>query len=1497
MGVPCLRMVLLMLATLPLAGTVAAATDWPAQRARFNELAASTDLESARRAFLDLLWQANGGLDHAAGSEAADFFRARVEDALRIAEAPADVARAWYYEAAWRQRLDADPAAVGAAWEQAASDALAAELLPTALWNHAQWLEGSRPAAALAVYRDLGGRFPDSEHTGPAAARIAAILQPELALRAPFAFLPETEAHIELHTRNIERVRLRVDRIADPPGYTTGASPVEPMPDPAPAASAATPAKAPVEAGLAVPPAEPAAAAPPATPANDPAKAPAEAGLAAPPAEPATAAPPPPPPAAVVEWAVEVDHAGDPHTGQARRLPMPAMLPPGFYRIRAQAGDLIAETTLLVSDLMLLTRLAPGSLAAWVVHAESGAPAPQATLSLCLRRAGAWRQVVAQADATGLAQFNWEADGDDALVLWAVRDGHVARWDPGPPPSAQPQPRLIGLDVAVPVLAPGGGNAWRVRFAPRPTGPVTSRVLDPEGRVVWEETAPSSRHGTLQGTITSTDGWPAGAYRWEAAWDGGRAGRTLFELRADTSDAQAPALQLTASRRLLPLGGSVVVSLRAASGVPARGLAGTLALVRERWRALYVHRKRGTEITGEAYRELPDRALLSSSQADYVLREEGFITEQIWQRELSLPAGSWAEELSFAEAGYYRLIWTPADTAWAAAGAEVPIWVHAGEEGATPGFRPAGISLVHDRTRPAGALAADLLLGTPEAAQHIWLSHGGQAPQSSAVLRCATRSRLYRLPLPDAATGSIWIEAAHTRAGRWWATRSRLLPEREENGLRLQLDGLDPLGQPGEEMVLRWQVTDTEGDPVAAETVFVWRPAGGEEPSDIAVAPWRSGASVETLPFFDPLSGRGLAGTIITENGEQERAAGPGGHSPNLAASGWRLAVSLPDDDERTITLTMPPTPGAWDLLVIATDGSGRRATRRVPVTVVAGERARWNLPGWLRAGDEALFTATFETTAPGTSMEGWRLQLEGPADIVTDPDSAEPSQDRRSWLLAARDAGELRARLEDAGGAAMLEGRLDVLPLRERTSCLVRAGTGAYGPAGIVLAWWRGLDDGASLPLDAAAWLIGARALREAWRGVAGIAADARFPWVEDARAWQRRRDLLLARQNASGGWGWWDGAPDDALPTAWIVWALTGQEAGADDATRAAIELGRQALLRQLAGARDPWLQAWILHALAQRFEADPAARPSRPEIRVFIDWIRMVDAQHPLTAAMLAPFAHYLNLDEECRLLAARLRAVPAPGDNQPPAPWNHPLLQEALMLRARCLLEPESVSPDALTELLTGRIWRTGMHPFLRAPVAVALAEVLAQTDVMATDTRFELLVESWQPVPVAGLATRMRIRRQTPTLLRGPVDVTIDWSPDQRLRPGDTISKTLTVDLPEAVVAVELRLPWTAACGEMRQPVIRAGDGSPPEFAYKAERVSGAWLVRAPNWPAGAWQVSWEGQVSHTGSFRFPPPAWRSLGQGEWRDAGHAEILLVRAAVAEAVTPAAAGVQK
>jgi uncharacterized protein YfaS (alpha-2-macroglobulin family) len=190
-----------------------------------------------------------------------------------------------------------------------------------------------------------------------------------------------------------------------------------------------------------------------------------------------------------------------------RRIPLD-LSTPGVYVVEAVSAPLRAYTVVIVSDVGLVTKTAPGELLIYAAHRFSGDP-----LGGCRVQVFANQKAVGEGTtgADGTFQATVDAADPDSLVTVADCQGQAAATDPGAFTVRQPTRELVGYTYTDrPVYRPGhivhyrSVLRWRERGAlvGMDAAPVEVSIVDNGEKVLLRERKPVDEFGAISGSFT-----------------------------------------------------------------------------------------------------------------------------------------------------------------------------------------------------------------------------------------------------------------------------------------------------------------------------------------------------------------------------------------------------------------------------------------------------------------------------------------------------------------------------------------------------------------------------------------------------------------------------------------------------------------------------------------------------------------------------------------------------------------------------------------------------------------------------------------------------------------------------------------------------------------------------------------------------------------------------------------------------------------------------------
>ena len=190
-----------------------------------------------------------------------------------------------------------------------------------------------------------------------------------------------------------------------------------------------------------------------------------------------------------------------------RRVPL-ALKDAGIYVVEAVSAPLRAYTIVMISDVGLVTKTAPGQVLVFAANRFSGAPLPDCRIRVLADRTPVVDGATA-ADGTFKAEI--EVDRPDNLVTLAQCGNETAASDPGAYTVRQPVRDLVGyIYTDRPVYRPShqvrfkGVLRWREKGALAGFGnqPVEVSVVDGNEKVLLRERKTADEFGAVTGSFT-----------------------------------------------------------------------------------------------------------------------------------------------------------------------------------------------------------------------------------------------------------------------------------------------------------------------------------------------------------------------------------------------------------------------------------------------------------------------------------------------------------------------------------------------------------------------------------------------------------------------------------------------------------------------------------------------------------------------------------------------------------------------------------------------------------------------------------------------------------------------------------------------------------------------------------------------------------------------------------------------------------------------------------
>jgi uncharacterized protein YfaS (alpha-2-macroglobulin family) len=191
----------------------------------------------------------------------------------------------------------------------------------------------------------------------------------------------------------------------------------------------------------------------------------------------------------------------------------------GVYLVEATDGDLRAYTIVIVSELGIITKMAPGQVLAFAADRRTGAPVPGADVRVW---SDAKEQSKLRTDANGLAESSLPQGRYQDIRIVAVHGEDVAvltpyAWNL----SSNPGEDITGyIYTDRPIYRPGhtvhfkvilrahNGDAYQLTSGK----PVQVEIQDPTGKTALQTSLPLSQFGTIHGDFTLATNAALGYY-------------------------------------------------------------------------------------------------------------------------------------------------------------------------------------------------------------------------------------------------------------------------------------------------------------------------------------------------------------------------------------------------------------------------------------------------------------------------------------------------------------------------------------------------------------------------------------------------------------------------------------------------------------------------------------------------------------------------------------------------------------------------------------------------------------------------------------------------------------------------------------------------------------------------------------------------------------------------------------------------------------------------
>lgn len=415
-------------------------------------------------------------------------------------------------------------------------------------------------------------------------------------------------------------------------------------------------------------------------------------------------------------------------------------------------------------------------------------------------------------------------------------------------------------------------------------------------------------------------------------------------------------MSVAGRERLVRMGESLDLEVQRPWGLES--ISGEWVVFRETWRSQYIHRKRSTLISEDAYLELPERSLLGTAKTDYEIYEEGFVREEVQRFPAELDSRGESVTVSFSQPGYYKIEFVPQDATNKVEYPSGPVeaWVIGSAEDLLV-FRSDRPRLIAERSKD-GEIEVLVVLDRPQS--KVLLCDGEfsrfDSGESAAVFTV----------LPEPALSDI-IEAVFVGkrfSGRLASTVADPFTSKDW----LSLDAEQVIGlRPGEP--INWQIRGAEKNTPLWWAVLPGTPFGDLEKWAAPASPV-IGQNVQLM--------RNRLGALSAADNAGRDSADEAVHRNLLPARFFALYPELilrdtgpafrpqildqksPYPEPRALTGVLPEASGVWNLLVFGLEsGSLKKKAWRISSELPI--EANFFGPSEMRVGDEVCLKVEFE--------------------------------------------------------------------------------------------------------------------------------------------------------------------------------------------------------------------------------------------------------------------------------------------------------------------------------------------------------------------------------------------------------------------------------------------------------------------------------------------------------------------------------------------------------
>lgn len=734
-------------------------------------------------------------------------------------------------------------------------------------------------------------------------------------------------------------------------------------------------------------------------------------------------------------------------------------------------------------------------------------------------------------------------------------------------------------------------------------------------------------------------------------------------------------IQFEVDEHLIRPGETIDVHYR--MDVPGRGsgrsMEGEFTIFRETWESRYIHRRRGTTLSEEAYRALPDRSLLGAAKTDYRLSEQGFVREEVKRVPLELAQSRGTLPVELERGGKYIIEFAGREGDSRALYPEGPLEVWVIPDGTDlRAFRSEKPRLVIDRDA-LDRKEALLLLDRSQPSLLIDIERWNgsrsmrvQEPVEAAVFFQLSsdeddRVRAMRiLAVGNRQTDYLWSDEVMAETGEWNLRYPSLFGLNPDSPFAWPLE---KEGTGSHQSPVIWTFFPEAENPLAHPRIR-WQEAlhliAGEE----AVLPVTY--LTQWLPLRDPFKrpfradARQVDSALLDYMDPEAFMC----LFPELRKDMPETSAAYPfqlveDADSPVLEGTFPGTSGRWRLSAFSPIGGRSVKVRDWLVSTELPIRSKLSGPSQLRQDDKTRLmlevdnTTSREVPLRAVVKAGEGVAPEGYADFDVNLDAAQSGTFPVRIRAIRPVESEVEVELQRAGEVLSRSGhRVDVLSddappgsrfyvaSGQRDSHAARLST-----AGIrepVLTVNAGI--GALLPSmkkQVLFGLDGAEPLLEVlvnWAHAKAFTHHGIASVTEPAGYADSLTEILGAYQTEEGGWSWLPGLEADPWLSALVAWTLetfAGTEETEFAAHReAARDYLESVLVRSGISSEE---RLFALRALAVSAFHFNEIRPSRIQARTLLDFLHRYQSLSSQELSMLLEVARAYGFREEVRLLS--------------------------------------------------------------------------------------------------------------------------------------------------------------------------------------------------------------------------------------------------------------------